>query len=43
MTVKKVVENGLDDDGIKTPTEVDRLLGMRKSMVDQWCLFDSEW
>ena len=43
MMVKKVVENDLDDGDLKTQTEVDRLLGVRKSMVDQWCLFDSEW
>ena len=43
MMVRRVVKSGLDGDGRKARTEVDRLLGVRKSMVDQWCLFDSDW
>ena len=36
--VRRVVEDGLDGDGLKTQTKGDRLLGMIKRMVDQWCL-----
>ena len=39
---RRDVKSGLDDDDLKTQTKVDRLLSMRKSMVDQWCLFDSD-
>ena len=36
--VKRVVEEGLDGGGLKTQIEGDGLLGVRKSVVDQWCL-----
>ena len=43
LMVRRVVKGGVDGDSLKTRTKVDHLLGMRKSVVDQWCLFDSDW
>ena len=40
LMVWRVIENGLNGVGSRTRTMVDHLLGMKKSVGDQFCLVD---